>query len=330
MNMNRRGLIIFFILIYAITGLNGQDISVTTAFDSTEIYLGDQIYFTIKVEQPSGAKLDVQQFSDTITKNIEIISGPYSDTSAIPDDRLRIINKYLITSFDSGFYMVPPVYAETSEGKGMKHFYSDYSQLEVRRFNTAPADTTASIYDIVGPYRAPVTIGELLPWLLLAVLAGLLGYGIFLLIRRMRKDEEEITIPKPTEPAHVIAFRELKKLKEDEIWQKGDIKKYYSCLTEIVRQYIENRYGIYALEMTTSETLAALNRSGLKKNESYSVLESVLYASDFVKFAKYKPQASDNENHFSNAWKFVEITTEEEEKATEVISAKEDKEGGAE
>ncbi len=132
-------------------GLNGQDISVTTAFDSTEIYLGDQIYFTIKVEQPSGAKLDVQQFSDTITKNIEIISGPYSDTSAIPDDRLRIINKYLITSFDSGFYMVPPVYAETSEGKGMKRFYSDYSQLEVRRFNTAPADTTASIYDIVGP-----------------------------------------------------------------------------------------------------------------------------------------------------------------------------------
>ncbi|HPI68913.1 MAG TPA: hypothetical protein PLX41_01365 [Bacteroidales bacterium] len=329
MKMNRRGLILFFILANAITGLNGQDISITTAFDSTEIYLGDQIYFTIKVEQPSGLKLDVQQFSDTITKNIEIISGPYSDTTSTPDDRLKIINKYLITSFDSGFYMVPPVYAGISDGTGMKRFYSDYSQLQVRRFNTAPADTTALIYDITEPYRAPITVGELLPWFLMAALAGLLGYGIFLLIRRLRKDEEEMTLPKPTEPAHVIAFRELKKLQENEIWQKGEIKKYYSCLTEIVRQYIENRFGIYALEMTTSETLAALIRSGLKKNESYSVLESVLIASDLVKFAKYQPQASDNENHFSNVWKFVEDTAEEE-KSTEAVSIKKEKEGGAE
>ncbi|MBK7480262.1 MAG: hypothetical protein IPI69_11465 [Bacteroidales bacterium] len=97
------------------------------------------------------------------------------------------------------------------------------------------------------------------------------------------------------EPAHVIAFRELELLRDEQLWQKGETKRYYTRLTEIIRQYLENRYGVNSLELTTSETLEALLKTGFKKNELYKRLRSVLNQADLVKFAKYKPDPVEND-----------------------------------
>ena len=70
-----------------------------------------------------------------------------------------------------------------------------------------------------------------------------------------------------------------------------------------MRQYLENRFKVYSLELTTSETLDALVRTGFKKNESYNQLKSVLTAADLVKFAKYKPEPAENES-FSGFMEF--------------------------
>ena len=181
------------------------------------------------------------------------------------------------------------------------------------RVKIAPDDTTAKIFDIIKPYKAPVTLGEILPWALLAIIAAALVWGIMILIRKLKKSKKS---PEPIinpDPAHVIAFRDLEKLKQEQLWQKGEVKMYYSRLTEILRQYLENRYGVYSLEMTTSETLEALVRTGFKKDETYSDLKTILNGSDLVKFAKYKPEPSENEIHFENSWKFVETTRVKEE-----------------
>ncbi len=122
-----------------------------------------------------------------------------------------------------------------------------------------------------------------------------------------------------TEPAHVIAFRELEKLKNEKLWQNGETKKYYIRLTEIIRQYLENRFGVNSLELTTSETLEALVKTGFKKDESFNKLRSVLTGADLVKFAKYKPDPTENESVFSNSYDFVSAT-----KAVEVIEEKSD------
>jgi hypothetical protein len=98
------------------------------------------------------------------------------------------------------------------------------------------------------------------------------------------------------------------------LWQKGETKKYYTRLTEILRQYLENRYGILSLELTTSETLEALVKTGFKKDESYKTLKNVLTGADLVKFAKYKPLGGENEQNLDNAYIFVNMT-----KASEVV-----------
>ncbi|MCX6335175.1 MAG: hypothetical protein NT092_12900 [Bacteroidia bacterium] len=304
----RKMLISILISAAGATAMNGQDVVVTVAFDSSRIYIGDQINYTVTVEQPSGLNLGLKPIKDTLCKNIEVLSGPVIDTTLMPGDRLKYISKYLITSFDSGIYKVPPFYAEINNENGIRRFYSDYSFLEVMRVKIAPQDTSIKIFDIVAPYKAPLTIGEILPWILLALVAAALIWGIIILLRKFKRSKKEPEVLINPDPAHIIAFRELEKLKNEQLWQKGEVKLYYSRLTEIVRQYLENRYNVYSLEMTTSETLEALLKTGFKRDESFASLKLVLNGSDLVKFAKYKPEPSENEQHFQDSWQFVETT----------------------
>jgi hypothetical protein len=304
-------LIPIFLLFVLISAISGQEVNVNSAFDTTRILIGDQIKFTITVDQPSGFRLSLPFFKDTLCKNIEIVSGPVVDSS-IRDGRTIIIEKYLITSFDSGFYQVPPVFAEMKNEDGLKRFYSDYSQLEVMRVKIAPADTAAKIYDIIKPYRAPVTIGEILPWVLLVALLGVLVWAAIRFIRKLKKSKRGVETVINPDPAHVIAFRELEKLSVEQLWQKGEIKNYYTKLTEILRQYLENRFRVFSLELTTAETLKALVKTCFKKDGSYNQLKTILTGADLVKFAKYNPEPSENESHYQNSWDFVLATKENE------------------
>jgi hypothetical protein len=312
-------LFISLLLFISLTSAFCQEVSVSSSLDTSRIFIGDQLRYIITIDKPVGLNLTLPLFKDTLCKNIEIISGPVFDSSAITAGRIKITEKYLITSFDSGKYQIPPAFAEMKNENGLKRFYSDYSQLEVMRVKIAPADTTAKIYDIIKPYGAPVTIGEILPWVFIAaVLAVVTWFGIRF-FRKLRKNDNEVEVIVNPDPAHVIAFRELEKLREEKLWQKGEIKYYYTRLTEVLRQYLENRFSVFSLELTTSETLDALIRSGFKKDASYNLLKGILVGADLVKFAKYNPEPSENESHFQNSWDFV-LATKEKEVLTEAIT----------
>ena len=296
----------------------GQEISVTAAFDTSRIFIGDQIYFTVVVEQPADIILSLPVFKDTIVKNIEILTGPVFDSTKLSGQKLRITQKYLITSFDSGYYRIDPVYAETKNAGGLKRFYSDYSLLEVARVKLTPPDTAARIFDIIQPYKAPLTLGEIMPWILLMLVISTIAWLAIRFLKRFPRTRMEAIATAIIEPAHVIAFRDLEKLRDEKLWQNGETKKYYTRLTEILRQYLENRFKVFSLELTTSETLEALVKTGFKKDESYNKLKSVLNGADLVKFAKYKPESSENELSFENSWEFVTSTKQVEEQAQPV------------
>ena len=321
----RRFLITILFSAAGIAALIAQDVKVTAVFDTSRIYIGDQINYTVTVEQPAGILLSLKPVKDTLNKNIEILSGPVTDTIILTGERLKYVSRYLITSFDSGIYVVPPFYAEINDVNGIRRFHSDYSFLEVLRVKIAPQDTSTRIFDIIDPYNAPITIGEILPWVLLSVIAAAIIWGVIILLRRFRRTKKEPVEVVNPDPAHITAFRELEILKGEQLWQKGEVKQYYSRLTEIVRQYLENRYQVYSLEMTTSETLNELLKTGFKRDESYTKLKSVLTGSDLVKFAKYKPEPAENEQHFQDSWQFVETTKIREEAAAGTAKGMEEK-----
>jgi hypothetical protein len=314
-------LFVSLLLLFSLISAFCQEVSVTSSLDTSRIFIGDQLKYIITIDQPAGLNLTLPVLKDSLCKNIEIISGPDFDSSAVTAGRIKITEKYLITSFDSGLYQIPPAFAEMKNENGLKRFYSDYTQLEVMRVKIAPADTTAKIYDIIKPYGAPVTIGEILPWVLLAVVLAVVIWFAVKFFRKLKKKEKGVEVIVNPDPAHVIAFRELENLRQAKLWQNGEVKYYYTRLTEILRRYLENRFRVFSLELTSSETLDALLRTGFKKDASYNLLKGILLGADLVKFAKYNPEPSENELHFQNSWDFV-LATRENEVITDAVVEK--------
>lgn len=115
---------------------------------------------------------------------------------------------------------------------------------------------------------------------------------------------------KPKEPAHIIAFNKLERIKNEKIWAKGLLKEYHVQITDVLREYIENRFGIYAKEMTSSEIISSFNNTNYITNEDVNSLQFILSIADSVKFAKYQPIQSENDLSLRKSFDFVENTKE--------------------
>jgi len=287
---------------------NAQQVSVETRFDTTFILTGDQINFTITLEKQADLNLSLQHFKDTLVSGIEILRGPLLDTIQLNDNRIAIHEKYLITSFDSGKYEIPPIYAEMMTEEGIKRFYSDYTYLIVKRPDITPADTTMKYFDIIGPYRVPVTAGEILPWVLILFVVSGLAWFLYRYFKNRRSGNIGQVPEEPTEAAYIIAYRSLEKLKNEKLWQKGLFKEYFSRMSDILRTYLDHRYSMNSMESTTSEILSNLVESSNVGAEPLERLKQVLEISDMVKFAKYLPDPSDCQLSMEHSWSFVSLT----------------------
>jgi hypothetical protein len=294
-------------LLMLFTAAYPQDIVVKSSPDTSSIIIGDQIGFSVSATMPSGINAALSTMTDTLTGKIIILGRSNRDTVISPDGKLTVTDRYLITGFDSGRYSIPPFYAEYLSGDSLKRYYSDYSFLTVDRPAVTPQDTTDVIFDIVPPRTAPVTFSEILPWLVIAVIALAV---IYLLARLLPRNplRRFVRPPAPVEPAHVIALRELSRLKDKELWQKGEVKEYYSRLSDILRRYIDDRYGIMSPELTTDETVRMLQKASVTTHDQMSLVKELLSVSDMVKFAKYLPQSDIHEKSYSDGVRFVELT----------------------
>lgn len=293
-----------------------QDIRITSAPDTSAILIGDQTGFTVTAAIPAGVTAEMSSLTDTLAGKIVILSRSPRDTALLPDGTLKLTDRYLITSFDSGSYTIPPFFAERISGDSLIRYYSDYSFLTVFRPEVTPQDTTDVIFDIVPPRSAPITFSEILPWLIIALIAAAVIYLLARFLPRNPLKKFVRPIP-PPEPAHVIALRDLQELKAADLWQKGEIKEYYSRLSDILRRYIDNRYGISSPELTTDETVRMLHKAAVTTTGQMALVKEVLSLSDMVKFAKYMPDDASHDINYFNALRFVEETRETDKPAEE-------------
>jgi hypothetical protein len=291
--------------------LQAQEIKVTSQPDTSVILIGDQTGFTVTAAIPAGVTAEISDAADTLAGKIVILGRTPRDTALLSDGTLKITDRYLITSFDSGSYTIPPFFAERESGDSLIRFYSDYSSIKVLRPDVTPQDTTDVIFDIVPPRSAPVTISEILPWIILALIAAVVIYLLARFLPRNPLSRFVKPVP-PPEQAHVIALRDLQELKAAELWQKGEIKEYYSRLSDILRRYLDNRYGISSPELTTDETVRMLHKAAVTTTGQMALVKEVLSLSDMVKFAKYVPDSGVHDATHDNAIRFVEETREPE------------------
>ena len=167
--------------------------------------------------------------------------------------------------------------------------------------------------DIKSIQKAPFSWMDLLSllWipLIILILLAIIGAIIYLIIRKNKKGY--FFTPPPLLPAHVRAMRSLDKLKEEKIWQQERYKEFYTQLTDVLRRYINERYGVNSLEMTSGEILSII-RMKAEEDSVYNNLKQVLSVADLVKFAKYKPFIDENDLSMMNAYFFVNQTKEDD------------------
>jgi hypothetical protein len=298
------------ICLFFTLSIYSQNVSVKAYLDSNNIKIGNQVTLSLEVVKPRSTNVVFPVISDTIIKQIEIIKRLPLDTIINKDSSLKIRQKYVISSFDSGLYTIPSFNFLLKKDSLTDTLRTDPLILTVL---TIPVDTVKQqIRDIKDPFKVSLTFMEILTWILYGLGAVIIILIAIYVYRKYRKNEPIIRLPeKPKEPAHLIALRELDKLKDEKLWQNDLVKKYHSELTEIVRRYIENRFNIMALEQTSYEILQSINNSGNISNPSIEALRHLLTIADFVKFAKVIPLPDENDSSLRNAYLFVNETKDE-------------------
>jgi hypothetical protein len=286
--------------------LRAQLISVRTEISSDSLMIGDQVLLTLHVEASDRVNFSMPFPGDSLGRDLEVLFPVSADTSR-SGGTIAVDHSYLVTSFESGTHLVPSV--------PVLYTYNDEidtarSMPLLIRVYEPEVDTSQQIKAIKPPLNTPVTLAEALPWIGLGAGIWMVGTlaGALVWMYRQKKRDPEIFSLKPQEPAHVVAFRELDRLKGEKLWESGRVKQYYTRLTEITRQYIERLYGIPAMESTTDEILQAFHGSNTDDALLDEMLKGLLELADLVKFAREEPLPVDNQTNLNNAYIFVQKT----------------------
>ena len=272
---------LLYILLLFTTSIFAQ--KVTTSIDSTKKKIGAEFKLTIKTDVDTFSKVKFP--NGKFFGNLEVLESYKIDTIR-NGNRYELIKKYGLTQFDSGKYLIPKLPVIING----KKVFSDSIKIEI---SDVKVDTLKQkMYDIKNIIPVKSDFGNW--WIYLLILLGIavIGYFFYRFVKKKKTEEKPVVIEfkSPIEKATSL----LQQLEKKELWQKGEIKNYYSELTDIARNYIEEEIQIPAMESTTSELILGLRNAAKQKKlklsaETVENLEKVLKQADLVKFAKVKP-----------------------------------------
>ena len=302
--INRILLAVLFACV-SVFNLSAQDITVKgNSLSKDSILVGDQVVWRAILQIPQGKNLTVEPYDEAIiadTSKIDLIHGIVLDTLQQKNGLLDIESKLFFTSFDSGYYKLP-----------MPLFIVDGDTIKIEMpsisVNTIQVDTTGfQMYDIKGQIGYPITFNEVFPWVILVIFILILIYAVYRYIKYRKENKDFFGKPVVVDPPHIVALRELDKLRSQKLWQNGKEKQFYTQVADTIRLYLEGRYKISAMEKTSAEILNELKENKIDTG-SYNELNTLFTLSDLVKFAKYTPSEDENENSIPMAVRFVNTT----------------------
>ncbi len=284
---------------------------ITNSIEPQKILMGEPVQLVFDIKFPDSLKLEMPVFNEQISPVIEILNHGQADSLEADEQNQKHLRRSLtVTSWEEGFHPIEPIIFRFISGTDTLETESEPLLLEVEEFLI---DEHTDLKDIKTIISAPVTIREILPWALAGIALALIITALVLYLRRRKPAVKAATIwEKPDVPAHIAAISSLENLKARKLWQQGRIKEYHSELTDILRHYIEKRFNINAMEMTSTEVMESFS-SGQISIESREILRECLQLADLVKFAKHSPGDQKNEKSLESAFEFVNLTRAKEE-----------------
>lgn len=312
--MNKIRNIAWGVLMLLAQGLCAQ-VQVDVKIDSLQLFVGEQTGITLEVTCDADQKPQFPQYHsslleddvDMLVPGVEVVETCKPDTTMLNNGkRMQISQKYIVTSFDSAMYYLPPmeVMVDTTTYKSnplaLKVICFDVDTLHVEQFAGIAGieELEFSWEDWYQTIYASVAI------LLLAILIALAvwwlrqGNPVIPLMRR-----------KPKLPPHQVAMQQIQRIKDDRSWATEDSKDYYTRLTDTLRTYIQDRYGFRAMDMTSSEIIERLTEDN--NTEALAELTELFQTADLVKFAKHTTPINENDAHLLTAIQYIDQTKQD-------------------
>ena len=279
-------------------------VHVEAKLDSMVILIGQQTRYVVDVTAPKGSKVVFPTFerSQYIAPGVEVLSQR-DEAPAEVDGLMRYSKSYLLTSFDEKAYGISNFRVSVN---GKKYL----ANTLVLKVITMDVDTIhpEKFFPPKDVQDNPFMWGEWEPLFWCSFLVLLLASAFFYLVVRLKQNKPIITrirIVKKVLP-HQRALSAMEKIKAEHLERSDDQKTYYTQLTDALRQYINERFGFNAMEMTSSEIIERLQQNGDKK--MIVELKELFETADLVKFAKYSTLINENDLNLVNAINFIDQT----------------------
>lgn len=307
MNLIRKRILLTIVAVASVLGASAGNVIVKAALDSATLVMGRQTALHIEISQDKKVQgYFVNENSDTLTSKVEIARKTQGDTIDIDNGRIQIKRDFVLQSFDSGMYVLPPLQYVV----GRDTFVTQQLSLKVMPVNV---DSLKTVHDYKPVEDVPFKLFDWVPdvvsdyWWVYLIILLVIGLGLFVYLKWLRKGELPLMPKKKRLPPFEEAMVRLDQLKQKQLWQAGQEKAYFTELTDILREYIDRRFGVNAVEMTTAQILEML-RDKEETKAVNSMLNGILELADFVKFANMRPSPDDNETAFQRALNFVNQT----------------------
>lgn len=300
--------------ILSVVEAQAQDVTVTASLDADTVMMGKYVKYTYKISNPLNVNGFVE-LADSFPMEMDLITDiAHTQTD---NSGTSLSGYFSLQPSNPGEYTLPPILFITENDT----IYSpkntlivdapDVSELNsLNKINDAEdvVDLPEKWYDSLPDFVTDV-VNDYWLWILIGaiiIIGGICAYLIY---------SKRLKIPflqKKIEPPYDVAMRELASLKERHLWEQGQEKEYFTILTDILRKYIEGRFRINAMEMTSSQLLEAIN-SNSETYEFSDKIERILRLADYVKFAKNRPSADENIQSYNGVYNFVVETKPLEE-----------------
>ncbi len=310
---------LFFICCLQMTLAAWSQVTVESQIDSIAILIGQQAHMTVSVTAKSGTHIQFPTFkpSQYITPGVEVLDISAADTLHLDGEEVKVSKTFTLTSFDEHLYAIPGMKIKANG----KTYTGNQLALKVV---TVDVDTLHpnQFFPSKDVQDNPFTWSEWsnIFWLsVLMILLCVIGFYLFVRLRANKPIITKIRIIKKILP-HQKAMQAIDRIKAEKMQKSDDQKTYYTELTDTLRQYIEERFGFRAMEMTSSEIIDRLQQNGDKR--MIDELRELFQTADLVKFAKYSTLMNENDLNLVNAVNFIDQTKLEGQPTEERIVPK--------
>jgi len=273
---------------------------VKTSVDKTDILIGQQIHYKVETSMPDNTyRLSWFSVPDSFGNFVPILKEKID--SSYSNGNLNFSQQIIITSFDSGRQVIPPLTltASTLEGDSTFNIYTDSIPINV---TYSPADSTLPFHDIKNIIEVKKTFPWWI-WLLIGLGVIIIVFLIIYFIRKSRKKKDTGIFESKLSP-YDEAMKLLDELQKENLPEKSEIREYYLRLSDIFKRYLSRKTNSYQMHLTTDELLMELNELELSK-QKISDFASCLRMGNAVKFARYVPPEYENQKCFSETKEMI-------------------------